>query len=118
MTCCDIWAFTFLTLVAHFLGVDENAGQVILLNVLSILYSIPMGFASGSCALVGRNIGKGKVAKAKMYAKQCLFSVIMVSLIPCICFSAFPDQITMIFTKDPDVIKACHLTMLISSIGF
>lgn len=90
MTCMDIWAFSVLTLIAHFLGPDENAGQVILLNVLSILYSIPMGFASASCALVGKNIGKGKVAKAKIYGKQCLLLVMIVSLIPCICFSAFP----------------------------
>jgi len=100
MSCMDIWAFSVLTLIAHYLGVVENAGQVILLNVLSILYSIPMGFASGSCALVGRNIGKGKVSNAKMYAKQALFLVIVVSLIPCACFSLFPRGIIEIFTTD------------------
>lgn len=61
-----------------------------MLNVLSVLYSIPMGFASGACALVGRNIGKGKVEKAKAYAKQSILLVVLVSLIPCICFSAMP----------------------------
>lgn len=100
MTCADIWAFSILTLIAHYLGVNENAGQVILLNVLALLYSIPMGFASGSCALVGKNIGKGKVENAKMYAKQCLFLVILVSMIPCICFSSFPRAIIEIFTSD------------------
>mmetsp|Transcript_38285 Transcript_38285/g.36640 ORF Transcript_38285/g.36640 Transcript_38285/m.36640 type:complete len:182 (+) Transcript_38285:144-689(+) len=54
MTCMDIWAFSFLALIAHYLGIYENAGQVIMLNIISILYSIPLGFASGSCALVGR----------------------------------------------------------------
>jgi MATE family multidrug resistance protein len=69
MVCMDMWAFSLLTFISHFLGVNENAGQVILLNVLSLLYSIPLGFSSGACALIGKNIGKGKVATAKIYAK-------------------------------------------------
>jgi len=59
-----------------------------------------MGFASGSCALVGKNIGKGNVAKAKTYARQALFLVIVVSMIPCICFTIFPEGIIRIFTKN------------------
>ena len=33
------------------------------------MYAIPMGFAGGACALVGRNIGKGRILKAKVYAR-------------------------------------------------
>jgi len=53
-----------------------------------------------------------------MYGKQSLFSVVLVSMIPCICFFSFPDQITGIFTSDPNIIKVCHNAMLVSSIGF
>lgn len=99
MVCFDMWAFSFMTFIAHFLGDDDNAGQVILLNIISLLYSIPLGFSSGACALVGRNVGKGKIANAKMYQKQVLFLVVLVSLIPCISFAVMPRQIIMIFTS-------------------
>lgn len=58
-----------MVIIANYIGVNENAGQVIVLILNSIMYSIPLGFASGACALVGRNIGKGNIAKAKMYAR-------------------------------------------------
>jgi len=118
MVCLDMWCFSFLTLIAHYLGVTENAGQVILLNVLCLLYAIPMGFSSGSCALVGNNIGKGKVENAKMYAKQAIFLVMVVSLIPCICFATMPRQIASIFTNDEKIIDTCLLALTISAIGF
>lgn len=104
MVCMDLWGFSLMTLIAHFLGVNENAGQVILLNVLALLYSIPLGFSSGSCALIGKSIGRGKVATAKMYAKQSIFLVMLVSMIPCICFAFLPREIAELFTYDEAVI--------------
>ena len=118
MSCLDIWAFTGLTLISSYLGVYENAGQVIMLNVISILYSIPLGFASACCALVGNQMGKGRHEKAKVYAKQGFFTVMMFSIAPCLMFAIFPDKITGIFTSDPVIIDVCHNAMLFSSIGF
>jgi Na+-driven multidrug efflux pump len=68
--------------------------------------------------LVGRNIGQGKVEKAKIYAKQCLFLVIVVSMIPGVCFTIFPNQISGIFTSDLNVIAACYYSLVITAIGF
>lgn len=93
MTFMDMIIFTLMVILANFIGVNENAGQVIILNLLSIMFSIPLGFNSGACALVGRNIGKGNIKKAEIYAKQSLLLVVIVSLVPCLIIGLFPREV-------------------------
>lgn len=118
MTCMDILIFSLMVIFGNFMGPNESAGQVIILNIISILYSIPLGFASGTCALVGRNIGKGNVAKARMYARQSVFLVVAVSLTPCILLGTIPSQIISVFTSDQLIINTCIMAMRVSVIGF
>jgi Na+-driven multidrug efflux pump len=89
-----------LSIISNYLGVSENAGQTIMNNIISILYSIPLGFSVGASALVGRNIGKGNILKAKLYIKEILLVSLMTSLAPCIFFLLCPETIIEIFTHD------------------
>lgn len=65
----DMWCFYALTLISNYLGVLENAGQVIMINVMTTLYCIPLGIGGVACTLVGRCIGRSKVVSAKRYAE-------------------------------------------------
>ena len=40
-----------------------------MINLMTTLYSIPLGIGGVACTLVGRNIGKGNVDNAKVYAQ-------------------------------------------------
>lgn len=86
----DMWCFFALTLISNYLGVLENAGQVIMINVMTTLYCIPLGIGGVACTLVGRSIGKGKVDSAKRYAQQCLLVDVVFSFIPCLLMFIFP----------------------------
>lgn len=65
----DMWCFFALTLISNYLGVTENAGQVIMINLMTTLYCIPLAIGGVACTLVGRNIGKGDINNAILYAK-------------------------------------------------
>jgi Na+-driven multidrug efflux pump len=38
-----------------------------MINIVNTLFAIPLGFSVGASALVGRSIGRGNIAKAKVY---------------------------------------------------
>jgi MATE family multidrug resistance protein len=116
--CFDMWSFAILTYISHYLGINENAAQVILYNLVGLLYAIPLGFNSAACTLVGRNIGRWNVAKAKLYGYQTIFLTIMISIIPSACLAIFPEEILYLFTDDIEVHEAARFGMILSSAGF
>ena len=53
----DFSNFQIMTLFAGYLGVEQQATHIILLNILTFCYQIPFGFQLASCALIGKEIG-------------------------------------------------------------
>lgn len=61
----DWGCYQILSLLSGYLGVKEQAAQIILWNTMSIMWQIPFGFQIASCAFVGQQIGAGELQKAK-----------------------------------------------------
>lgn len=38
------WAFEFLTIMAGWIGVDEQAVMVVVFNLIALFFMVPMGF--------------------------------------------------------------------------
>lgn len=85
---------------------------------MTTMYSIPLGIGSVACTLVGRNIGKGKIKNAKLYAEQSVFIDFLISAIPCIFLFIMPIRVCKIFTNDENVIEATKYAIVLASIGF
>lgn len=61
----DWTCFEITSLMAGILGVNEQAVNIILLNLLTLSFQVAYGLQQATCALVGRQIGAGNVDKAK-----------------------------------------------------
>ena len=61
MLCLDWWVWELMVLISGYLGVDEQAATIVVMNVVSLAYMFIMGFKVSSCTLIGQQIGKGDV---------------------------------------------------------
>ena len=53
MICLDWWVWEFMILLSGYLGVIEQASQIIIMHLVALAYMVSIGFESSSCALVG-----------------------------------------------------------------
>ena len=53
MLCLDVWGNVFIDIVAGYIGVTEQATQVVLFNIMVVLAFAGFGLEQGTCALVG-----------------------------------------------------------------
>ena len=69
MTCTEWWSYELLVILAGILGVVEQAVNVILFNIIAVVYMMPLGMQEASCALIGNEIGANNPKLAKKYCK-------------------------------------------------
>lgn len=53
MLCLDWWVFELMIVFSGWLGVKEQATQIIMLNVVSMAYMIAIGLEAASCSIIG-----------------------------------------------------------------
>jgi Na+-driven multidrug efflux pump len=61
------WVWEQMTLASGLVGIDEQAFQVILINLLTLNYMIGSGMQSSASTVVGNQIGYGNTKKAIEY---------------------------------------------------
>ena len=65
MICLDQWCWELMIIMTGYLGVDNQASQIVLMNIVSTCYMVAIGLETTSCTIIGQEIGKGDVKKAK-----------------------------------------------------
>ena len=61
----DWTSYQIMILMTGYLSVDDQAANIILQSLTSILFQIPFGFQMSACALVGKDVGENEPIKAK-----------------------------------------------------
>ena len=100
MMCAEWWAFEILVVLSGTLGVPEQASQVLVASLNSILFMAPLGVQEATTALVGNCIGANNVPLAKRF-----FSLIYkINTLMCITLSTITFfarwQIVAFFTAE------------------
>jgi Na+-driven multidrug efflux pump len=54
-----------MTLISGYIGITQQASQVLFLNIFNFTFTFAQGFATAVSASIGQQIGKGDVEKAK-----------------------------------------------------
>ena len=111
MTYFDFWIFTILLFLASYLGVVSNAAQVILFNIACATYAVGLGFGQAVCTLVGNNIGRGQVLKAKAYVAIGMILMQSLNFVFSLVFLFATDSVITIYSSDPDAIAAARLPL-------
>jgi multidrug resistance protein, MATE family len=89
MICGECWFYEIVTIMSGYIGVNEQAVMVILVNLFLFLVCFSMGFSEALGTVVGNSIGENNVPKAKKY-----FKLAAMAGLPCIyawisCFYIF-----------------------------
>ena len=100
MQCFEWWAFELIAIFAGIVGVKDLAAQVAIINVIGLVYMIPLGVQFAASGMVGNMIGAQNVKQAQRYAICCVgLAVALVSNIA-IAFNVWPNAVGAFFTKD------------------
>jgi MATE family multidrug resistance protein len=82
MLCCEWWIFEILTIFSGLLGVTQLAAEVVIVNIITFIFMIPLGISYAASALTGNYLGEGKIDLAKKFASMTvIFDIIITSLI-------------------------------------
>lgn len=87
MLCFEWWAFELLALFSGLMGTDYLAAEVIVINMTSFMFMIPLGISYSSGSLIGTYLGDKKIHLAKRFAIITLgFNCVLIGII-CIILS-------------------------------
>ena len=65
MLCFEWWAFELLAIFSGFMGTNQLAAEVVIINIVSFIFMIPLGISFAASALTGNYVGKRKIKLAK-----------------------------------------------------
>ncbi|MEM7152654.1 MAG: MATE family efflux transporter [Myxococcota bacterium] len=100
----ETWAFHIATLMAGMLGEAELAAHVIVLNLASLSFMIPMGISQGAATRVGNLVGAGRTEDAKRSATIALALGAGVMVLSAVLFVALREQLPTLYTPEAEVI--------------
>eukprot|EP00356_Strombidium_inclinatum_P013041 CAMPEP_0170503862 /NCGR_PEP_ID=MMETSP0208-20121228/46130_1 /TAXON_ID=197538 /ORGANISM="Strombidium inclinatum, Strain S3" /LENGTH=164 /DNA_ID=CAMNT_0010783747 /DNA_START=1044 /DNA_END=1538 /DNA_ORIENTATION=+ len=101
----DYWGWEYMTLASGFIGITEQAAQVVLINMAALAYMVGYGIQSTITTLVGSHIGRGQASKAKEYYRASLIAMVMNILVLIGLHYKFWHYIVGIFTDIDDVVE-------------
>lgn len=110
----DVSAFTAVTLMIADLGITSIASHQIALNFSALVFMLPSGISISLCILVSQTVGKKKFIHAKFIAFTGLFSAIFLVIFLMLIIVVFRNEITGVYTRDPEVAKIAVTLILIS----
>lgn len=68
------------------IGVKELAAHTIFSNMKTLIYHIPLGLQTTSCVFIGKQIGKGDIAKGKVYLSTIWHITALSSIVFCVIY--------------------------------
>ena len=108
MQCAEWWAFELLAIFAGMLGPHHLAAQVAVINILGLIYMVPLGIQFTASANVGGEIGAGNPTMAKKHAISHVTYAVLVVAIIVVAIKFNEDAVAGIFTSDPKDIVYIH----------
>ena len=81
MLCFEWWVFELLAIFSGLMSVEALAAEVVVVNIVSFIFMMPLGTSYAASALTGVFLGEMKIAQAKKYARLTLVFNIIVTLV-------------------------------------
>jgi MATE family multidrug resistance protein len=110
----ELWAFQLGTLLAGRLDPVALGAHAITLNLASLSFVVPLGFASGASALVGQLIGAGKRERAQAAAHACFVLLATYALCAGSLFVFARELLPAFYTQDPRIVRAVAVVLPIA----
>ena len=103
MVCFEWWALEVLAIFSGFISVPALASQVIIVNIVSFIFMMPLGISFAASSLTGNYIGQGNIRLAKRFAKLTILLNLVLSLFIMLLMSLYKDSLANLFSKDAEI---------------
>jgi len=108
------WAWSLSTMMAGWIGAAALAGHIIVLNLASLSFQIPLGIALAASVRVGNQIGAADLSGARRSAAVSLALGAGVMLCFGLLFATLAAELPRLYTTDVDVIALAALVLPIA----
>lgn len=105
MLCFEWWAFELLALFSGYMGTEYLAAEVIIINIVSFIFMVPLGISFAASALVGISLGENNIDLSKRFAYMTILFNVFATVIILILLVSCQDGISTLFTNEPKVVK-------------
>ena len=89
MLCFEWWCFELLAIFSGLMGVQALAAEVIVVNMVSMVFMIPLGISYSASAFTGYFLGQKKIDKAKKYSRLTILFNIVVTVVVLVFIETF-----------------------------
>lgn len=111
MVCFEWWAFEILAIFTGYISVKDLAAEVVIINIVSLVFMLPLGISYSASALTGNYLGQLKIDLAKRFAFLCILLNVLLTSYIVIFLLVFPDFFSGLLTSQNDVINIISSTM-------
>ena len=82
MLCFEWWCFELLAIFSGLMSVEALAAEVIIVNIVTLIFMIPLGISISASSLTGVFVGLGFIDQAKRFARLTLvFDMIITAIV-------------------------------------
>ena len=100
MLCFEWWCFELLAIFSGLMSVEALAAEVIVVNLVTLIFMVPLGTGYAASAFTGYFLGQGKIDKAKKYSRLTIVFNIVITCIILLIIGTLDDEISTLFTKE------------------
>lgn len=104
MLCFEWWVFELLAIFSGLMSVDALAAEVIVVNLVTLIFMVPLGTAYAASAFTGYFLGQQKIDKAKKYSRLTLVFDVFLTIIILIILGTAHEAIASLFTKEAKIV--------------
>jgi multidrug resistance protein, MATE family len=116
MVCFEWWAFEILVVFSGYISIPALASEVIIVNIVSFVFMMPLGISYAASSLTGYYVGQGKVKLAKRFAFLTILLNMILSALIILLMTVYKDFLAHLFSEDPEIIKIVQDLMWIMQI--
>lgn len=102
----EVSGFSFMALFISRISTVAVAGHQIAMNLVSLLFMVPMALANAGSTLVAQRVGAGQIAEARRLGWHALEFAAWVALAASIVIYVGRDAVIGLYTQDPAVAAA------------
>ena len=111
MLCFEWWAFELLAIFTGLIGVKDLAAEVVIINIVTFIFMLPLGISYAASALTGSYLGERRIILAKRYATLTIVVDVILTSIIVLLLGLFQQQVAELFTTEEDVVRIVKNTM-------
>jgi MATE family multidrug resistance protein len=112
----EIGIFTAATVMMGWIGTTALASHQVAINLCSITFMVPYGFAATAAVRVGHAIGRDDVAAARHAAWVCYVLGVGFMVLSAIVFATLGEPLARLYTADAAVVALAAQLLLVGAV--